>query len=71
MSKVFCKLCYNLIFDEKGCYVCDCPENRNNWFAEDSKDRSEITSELLFLKSPHEINKNNDCKWFDDNAIKK
>ena len=59
--KVYCKDCkfiLNVIFSykvETG-FVCEYSANINDWYGNNIQRK--------YLDSPHELNINNDCKWY-------
>ena len=57
-NKIFCSKCDFMKYMEKE-YYCFAPDNMkqvDNWFERD----------MIPLNHPREINKNNDCKWFEN-----
>lgn len=62
--KVYCKNCKNLI--ELVGMFCGALENIRTWYSNELADVWNLCPDIVYDKKPWEINKDNDCKWYQE-----
>ena len=66
MKYTYCNNCNKLELNEANEFNCIHPSNINNWYSADKNDRNKIAPELIYNRKPCDINKKNNCYWFEN-----